>query len=329
MTWRPRYSWRTLVCAVLFLGGLTGLVILRGDPWITVRKLEGHTDEILGCAYSPDGLSIVTHSLDGTCRVWDVGNGRCRAVLKGHSGCVYDATFSPNGRLIASAAQDKSVRIWDAASGECIRALEGHPEEVSRTAFSPDGQVVAASSGQDVWLWRYEQNGEPKILKGLSVRFLAMAFSADGELFAAGGSNSAVSVWRTTTGELVGLITGPYVTRLEFSPDGTTLKIFAREGLVEHRNIETGQLVHREWLDRPQGRFCILSEDAQERVTFKVEPFCYGFVSSVARIQRRRRLRPELWTPPPLLALLLWSLWRDRKRFKLLDAKQKQAEPAE
>jgi WD40 repeat protein len=35
--------------------------------------LTGHTDELNGCAFSPDGQQIVSACADGTLRIWDVG----------------------------------------------------------------------------------------------------------------------------------------------------------------------------------------------------------------------------------------------------------------
>ena len=36
---------------------------------------KGHTDAVLGCAYSPDGSRIVSASWDKTLKVWDVASG--------------------------------------------------------------------------------------------------------------------------------------------------------------------------------------------------------------------------------------------------------------
>ena len=38
-----------------------------------VTEYEGHTAQIWGVAYFPDGARLITASKDGTCRVWDLG----------------------------------------------------------------------------------------------------------------------------------------------------------------------------------------------------------------------------------------------------------------
>jgi WD40 repeat protein len=75
------------------------------------------------CGFSPDGLRIVSASLDGMVRVWDAASGDVLHNLEGHTESVWACLFSPDGRWIVTASRDRSVRVWQAASGEMVTSL--------------------------------------------------------------------------------------------------------------------------------------------------------------------------------------------------------------
>jgi WD40 repeat protein len=68
--------------------------------------------------FSPDGLRVLTASLDKTARVWDARIGRPLTEPLGHENMVLSAQFSPDGmRVVTAASYDKTARIWDARTG--------------------------------------------------------------------------------------------------------------------------------------------------------------------------------------------------------------------
>ena len=74
-------------------------------------------------AYSPDGATLATGSIDGVVRLFDAGTRRLKAELRGHTDFVWSVAFSPDGTTLASGSWDRTVRLWDVATG----ALVGHP----------------------------------------------------------------------------------------------------------------------------------------------------------------------------------------------------------
>ena len=44
--------------------------------------LQGHSDDVTGVAFSPDGALIASSSGDKSVRVWEVASGECRATLQ-------------------------------------------------------------------------------------------------------------------------------------------------------------------------------------------------------------------------------------------------------
>ena len=81
-----------------------------------VRFTLGHSAEVEGVAFSPDGKHIATASSDGTARVWDAATGHPVVTLKGHAAKVTCVAFSPDGTRIATASFDGTAKVWDAAS---------------------------------------------------------------------------------------------------------------------------------------------------------------------------------------------------------------------
>jgi WD40 repeat protein len=73
--------------------------------------LGGHTDQIRGKYFTPDGQSLLTYGGDGTIRVWDLKDpGRDPVVLR-HDASVDHVVLSENGKWLISDTQ-QGVYIW-------------------------------------------------------------------------------------------------------------------------------------------------------------------------------------------------------------------------
>jgi WD40 repeat protein len=118
--------------------------------------LEGHINQVMSVAFSPDGNKVVSGSSDRTLRIWDVFTGdEICAPLEGHSDIVMSVTFSPDGSKVVSGSSDMTVRIWDVFTGAQISVpLEGHSDTVMSVTISLDGsKIVSGSSDRTLCIW--------------------------------------------------------------------------------------------------------------------------------------------------------------------------------
>ncbi len=83
-------------------------------------EVEGATQWIQGCDFSPDGRRIVAGCKDSVIRVYDASSGDPVEELVGHLGRVWTVLYHPSGRIL-SAGGDGSVRLWEQGVGPLMR----------------------------------------------------------------------------------------------------------------------------------------------------------------------------------------------------------------
>jgi len=121
-----------------------------------LERLEGHHDEVVGLAVSPDGQLLASASWDGTVKIWEIATRRLLATLEGEGflDIIYSPAFSPDSKTLATSNADGAVRLWDLTTMRERERIEGFGE-VSSVAYSPDGARLALSMAYtgNVVLW--------------------------------------------------------------------------------------------------------------------------------------------------------------------------------
>jgi WD40 repeat protein/tRNA A-37 threonylcarbamoyl transferase component Bud32 len=185
-----------------------------------------HDSAVSAVAFSPDGRSLVTGSMDKTARVWDVESGLPRGEPMRHEHFVQAVAFSPDEKSVLTGSMDGTARLWDAATGKPRGQPMRHDGSVFGAAFSPDGKwILTSSADKTVRMWdanTTQPPGEP--FPHVNSRFAA-AFSPDGGAFLTSSSYNVLQLWSTDTRQPLGAPMHHVrdVTSAAFSTDGQTV----------------------------------------------------------------------------------------------------------
>ena len=174
-----------------------------------VRTLTGHTEIAFQIIFSPDGATLLSGSLDGTARLWDVATGATLRTFVGHTASVYADGFTPDGKFAVTGGKDGTVRFWDVTGPVERDTLLGATSYTYGMAWSPDGRQLFAGSGDGTAkIWDVATQTVTHVLT-TDQRIDAAAFSPDGRMLLTGPGGKDPSVlWDPATGTQIGELQG-------------------------------------------------------------------------------------------------------------------------
>ncbi len=181
--------------------------------------LNGHTGDVVGVAYSPDGKLLATAGSDSMAKVWEAATGKELITLRGHTQVINDLAFRPEGKVLATASDDKTVKIWDIGSGQELRTLDFNDGIVWSISYSADGALLATAGDTMVKVWN-ANTGE--LIRTLEGQHGPVAFSPVGRQLATSSEDGRTTVWNVETWE-ESLSLPHAANALVFSPDGARL----------------------------------------------------------------------------------------------------------
>lgn len=146
--------------------------------------------------------AIATGGEDRQIRLYGNSRGAGTRQLSGHAGSVRALVFSPDGKVLISGGEDQTLLVWKLRENKRT-ALWGHQGAVTRLAIARrQPWLASASRDRTVKLWNYRTGKLLGTLNGFSDQVLAVSFSADDRLLAAGGKDGTLRVWRLPSAQM-------------------------------------------------------------------------------------------------------------------------------
>ncbi|MDG2126952.1 MAG: hypothetical protein P8K08_03090 [Fuerstiella sp.] len=209
------------------------------------HTLLGHEGPIRSLAFSPDGLRLVSGSVDGSARIWNPGDSKFPELVRfdGHAGEVTAVAFNSNATQVISGGANKTLKLWNSADAVEIKDLPGHAGPIVGVAFGSSNQPVSASADKTVRIWN-PGNGQQVRAITAPQPLAAMAITRDAARVAVAGADKVVRVYQLNNGQQLASLEGhtSIVAGLAFSSDGARV-VSTTAASATTWNAATGRLL--------------------------------------------------------------------------------------
>jgi len=168
-------------------------------PWTNLYLMMSPT------AISPEGLKIVTGSMDQTVRIWDAESGEQLHAIDTSPLRITTVAFASDETKVLTGSVSGGISLWDTSAGSEIRRFQEPDYDGIKAVFSIEVSmngrfVLAASSWPYAQLWDAE-SGEELYRYGSEDHGMiqSAALSPDATLIATSSIDHKVRLWDVET----------------------------------------------------------------------------------------------------------------------------------
>jgi pre-mRNA-processing factor 17 len=126
-------------------------------PKKNIKRMTGHSKGVQTIEFFPGtGHLLLSSSLDGTCKVWDVAQESYHPLRSylGHSEGIRCAQLNNNGDRFLSSGFDRYIRLWDTETGQAVGTFSNRKMSYSVQFYPHDNNIfLAAASDNKIYQW--------------------------------------------------------------------------------------------------------------------------------------------------------------------------------
>lgn len=214
--------------------------------------LTRNPTSVTALAIAPCGTWCAGGDTDGLVRLWNLPDGRSRAVLTGHTDAVNGVVIAPDGSWLTTTGLDGVARLWETPPERPVTPADAGSRPAAAIAYTPDGSHVAAAHGSDdttaVRLYGAEDGVAALRLDNDARRIEQnlLAFAPDGSWLASapgGMVDDSILVWDLAARCVKASLyeRDSRVSVLAAAPDGSWLASAGYDGKVRLWDPESGE----------------------------------------------------------------------------------------
>jgi WD40 repeat protein len=176
------------------------------SPGDHFKKLTGHTQEVCGLKWNPQGTLLASGGNDNNLLVWNNHSDRELYRFTQHIAAVKAIGWSPHKRgLLVSGGgtADKTIKFWNALNGTLTSSHDSGSQVCNIVWSKRSDDLISShgyannteSSSNQVIVWKAEKMQRLATLTGHLSRVLYMAMSSDGTTVVTGAGDETLRFW--------------------------------------------------------------------------------------------------------------------------------------
>ena len=168
-----------------------------------VSRIQAHSQEICGLAWSPDGRQLASGGNDNVLNIWNTASGQhytgdsASFSLTSHQAAVKALAWCPwQSNVLASGGgtADRTIKIWNTSNGNMLSSTDTR-SQVCSMVWAPEYKELVSSHGyanNEIIIWKFPSMERSAELLGHSERVLNLSLSPDGTTVVSAGADETL-----------------------------------------------------------------------------------------------------------------------------------------